>query len=285
LAEDPPLHFPAAPRIVAIGDLHGDLNATRAAFRLAGAIDESDHWIGGNLVVVQTGDVLDRGGDEQAILDLFARLELEAERAGGALHALNGNHELMNVSLDLRYVTDEGYEDFEDAVEFDESDSTLVIYEPNQRARIAALRPGGRYARLMSRRNVFTIIGENLFIHGGVLPRHVDYGLDRMNQEARDWLRDEGPKPYWVGGSESPEWSRHFSNDPDEEDLALLEEVLERLNVKRMIVGHTVYREGITALLDGRVWCIDVGLAAHYGGPTQVLEIRGDEIRVLRPSG
>ncbi len=285
LPENPPLRFPAPERIVAIGDLHGDLEATREALKVAGAIDEADRWTGGDLVVVQTGDVLDRGGDEQAIIDLFARLEVEAARSGGAFHALNGNHELMNSALDLRYVTDEGYRDFEDAVEYDPSDSTLASYEPHQRARVAALRPGGRYARIMARRNVITIIGENLFVHGGVLPAHVDRGLEQMNQESRNWLRGEGPKPEWMGGRESPEWSRHYSNDPDEEDEVLLEEVFERLGVKRMIVGHTVYREGITSLLDGRVWCIDVGLAALYGGPMQVLEIRGDEVRVLKPSG
>ena len=36
-----------AGRIIALGDLHGDLNATRQALHLAGAIDESDHWVGG----------------------------------------------------------------------------------------------------------------------------------------------------------------------------------------------------------------------------------------------
>ncbi len=34
-------------RVVAIGDLHGDLEAARSALRLAGAIDEQDQWIGG----------------------------------------------------------------------------------------------------------------------------------------------------------------------------------------------------------------------------------------------
>src|SRR5215468_9336955 len=68
------LRMPAPKRLVAIGDLHGDLAAMRAALRAAGAIDDGDRWVGGELVVVQTGDVLDRGDDEQAMLDLLARL-------------------------------------------------------------------------------------------------------------------------------------------------------------------------------------------------------------------
>jgi len=55
-------------RIVAFGDVHGDFEAARGALRLAGAIDELDRWIGGDLIVVQTGDQLDRGDQEQAIL-------------------------------------------------------------------------------------------------------------------------------------------------------------------------------------------------------------------------
>src|SRR3954468_16349768 len=78
-----PLRCPAAKRIVAIGDLHGDVAATRAALRTAGAIDTADKWIGGGLVVVQTGDVLDRGAAERAILDLLYALEPQAKAAGG----------------------------------------------------------------------------------------------------------------------------------------------------------------------------------------------------------
>jgi hypothetical protein len=82
---------------VAIGDLHGDLAAARAALRLAGAIDERDLWIGGPLVVVQTGDVLDRGDDERALLAWLDRVAAAARAAGGALHRLVGNHEVLNV--------------------------------------------------------------------------------------------------------------------------------------------------------------------------------------------
>src|SRR5688572_4242503 len=69
------LKRPAAKRVIAIGDLHGDLAATRSALKTAGVIDDKDAWIGKDTVVVQTGDVLDRGEDEQAILDLLFKLE------------------------------------------------------------------------------------------------------------------------------------------------------------------------------------------------------------------
>src|SRR4051812_26345533 len=68
---------PAPARLVAIGDLHGDLAATKRTLRLAGAIDDKDAWIGGALVVVQTGDEIDRGDDDRAILDLTERLRDE----------------------------------------------------------------------------------------------------------------------------------------------------------------------------------------------------------------
>jgi hypothetical protein len=41
-------------RIVAMGDLHGDLKNTKKILRLSGLIDEDDHWSGGDTVYVQT---------------------------------------------------------------------------------------------------------------------------------------------------------------------------------------------------------------------------------------
>src|SRR5258706_5765193 len=73
-----PLRLPAGKRIVPIGDLHGDLGGTRAALKAAGAIDDHDQWIGGDLVLVQTGDILPRRDDASAILELFQRLAHDA---------------------------------------------------------------------------------------------------------------------------------------------------------------------------------------------------------------
>lgn len=282
VADDVPWRFPAAPRIVAIGDVHGDLSATRRALIIAGAIDSNDRWVGGNLVLVQTGDQLDRGDDEQAILDLFERLAVEAREAGGAFHPLNGNHEIMNAKLDLRYVTAGGFEDFNDAVTVDEIDSVLSTYDESQRARVEAFRPGGEYAKMLSTRNVVVQIGENIFVHGGVLPTHVDYDLGRLNEEARAWLAGDAALPDWVKEKNSPIWMRHYSDEPDEKDCELLAQTLKALGAKRMIVGHTVQDEGIASHCDGMVWCIDTGMSKHYGGEPAVLEIRGDEVRVLK---
>jgi predicted esterase len=279
-----PLRLPEATRIVAIGDLHGDLGATRRALRLAGAIDERDRWIGGSLVVVQTGDQLDRGDDEQAILDLFARLAREAASTGGAVHALNGNHELMNAALDLRYVTPGGYADFRDAVAVDSTDAELRSYPDSVRARIAAFRPGGPYARLLAERNVVLIVGDNVFVHGGILPEHVTYGLDRSNAETQAWLCGDGPKPEFLLKRGSPVWARNYSDEVDDADCAMLREVLASLSAKRMIVGHTVQEGGIRSFCDGQVWCIDAGMSVHYGGEIEVLEIMGASLRVLEPT-
>jgi hypothetical protein len=269
--------------LVAIGDLHGDLSAARRALRLAGAIDERDHWIGNGLVVVQLGDQIDRGDEEQAVLDLFATLAEEAKAAGGAVHSLNGNHELMNVALDLRYVTPGGYDDFEDAVTFDRHDASLKEHADSTRARVAAFRPGGIYARVLAERPTVLLVGDNVFVHGGVLPEHVVYGLERANAEVRAWLLGEGPQPESILKKGSLVWARDFSDEVDEMDCTVLEETLRALAAKRMIVGHTVQEMGIHSFCDERVWCVDTGMSAHYGGPTQVLEIVGDSLRVLMP--
>jgi hypothetical protein len=272
----------AAQRIVALGDLHGDLDATRQALQLAGAIDKADHWIGGDLLVVQTGDQLDRGDEEQVILEMLDRLQDEALAAGGALHILNGNHELMNARPDLRYVTEGGFHDFQDAVIIAEEDSLLLAYEPDQRARVAAFRPGGPFALLLAERPVVLVLDGNVFVHGGVLPMHLDYGVDRLNREVRDWLLGKGEPPAFIHTSKSPTWTRNYSDEVDSEDCLQLAEVLERLGAERMIVGHTVQENGISPLCDGKVWCIDSGLSEYYGGTIEVLEIEGDQIRVLR---
>ncbi len=272
-----PTRYPAVERIVAMADWHGDLAAARGALRLAGAIDAQDRWIGGRLVVVQTGDVLDRGDGERAILDLLARLEGEAAAAGGAVIALLGNHEIMNVAGDDDDTTPGAFAAFADL-----ADTTFTTLPPEQRGRAAALRPGGVYARQLAGRNVVAIVGRNVFVHGGVRRDHLALGLDRINEETRAWLRGEAQQPPWLNVKDSPTWVRGYSDDPDGDDCAELTAVLAALDCDRMFMGHTVQAGGVTPRCDGRAWCLDTGASAHYGGPLEVVEICGDTVRVLR---
>ena len=284
LAHDPSFQLPAAERIVAIGDLHGDVSALRAALRLGGAIDAAGKWVGGTLVVVQTGDQLDRGDDEPQILELLTRLRGEAQAAGGAVHVLNGNHEVMNVQADFRYVTADGFHDFSaghpDALHVQLSANA----QPEQRGRTAAFLPGGEVARRLAIQPVVLQIGSNVFVHGGVLEPHLRYGLARINQETSAWMAGAptGPAPVSVSNDRAPIWVRDYSDGtPAPERCAELARVLTALSAHRMVVGHTVQQEGISNACDGKVWRIDVGLSRFYGGKPSVLEIRGEQVRAL----
>jgi hypothetical protein len=269
-------------RIVAIGDVHGDWDATLRALRLAGAIDESQHWSGGDLIVVQTGDQLDRGDGERDILLLFEQLAIDAQEAGGEFHSLLGNHEIMNAALDFRYVTPGGFADFESVPTSNLDALTRESLSPHERARAAAFQPGGPFAVSLASHDVILVLGDSVFVHGGVLPAHVEYGIDKINEETRQWLLGKSEKPNVMVGPDSPIWDRTYSNEPTEEAPETLRVTLELLGVKRMVIGHTVQEGGIRALCDGDAWCIDVGMASHYGGPIEVLEIVGDRVTVLR---
>jgi hypothetical protein len=281
---DPSFQFPAAERIVAIGDLHGDLSALRAALRLGGAIDDASRWIGKTLVVVQTGDQLDRGDDEPQILELFARLRREAQAAGGAVHVLNGNHEVMNVQADFRYVTADGFHDFSAGHPDALHQQLTANVAPEQRGRTAAFLPGGEMARLLSVQPIAIQVGGNVFVHGGVLEQHVRYGLGRINQEVQAWMTGAPtvPAPVSISHLRAPIWVRDYSDGtPAAESCAELTRVLGALSAQRMVVGHTVQQRGINSECAGKVWRIDVGLSRFYGGKPSVLEIRGEQVRPL----
>jgi hypothetical protein len=255
---------PGVARIVAIGDLHGDLERTRAAFRLAGAVDAQDQWIGGALIVVQTGDQTDRGDDEREILEYLDVLAPKAAAAGGALIVLNGNHELMQVAQDFRYVTPGGFDDW-----------------GGPEGRLKAFAPGATWARELAERPIYAIVGDTLFAHAGAGPENID-GLEELDREARAWMRGESrDPPRALVDDEGPVWTRRYGFAEDPAICASAARMLDRVGLRRMVVGHTVQAQGVNAICEGRVWRIDVGLARLYGGPLQVLEITAEGARKL----
>lgn len=270
-------------RLVAIGDVHGDLRALRAALRLAGAVDGDDRWIGKDLTVVQTGDQIDRGDQDREVLDVLEKLQGEAQAAGGSLVVLNGNHELMNAVLDFRYVTPRSFASFADFAS--RAPAFAERLPERERGRAAAFAPGAPYALKLAKRPTVAVVGDSLFAHGGVLPEHVDYGLSRINSQASAFLSGKlATLPKILSGEDSPIWSRVYG-EPEVGDAACaaLGRTLQQVGAKRLVVGHTVQKNGISSACGERVFRIDVGLSAYYGDhEPQVLEISGGQARVVK---
>ncbi|NUP05201.1 MAG: calcineurin [Polyangiaceae bacterium] len=271
----------AAPkRIVAFGDVHGDLDATKRALKLGRIIDDNGAWIAGDTFVVQVGDQLDRGDDDRAILDLFDSLEEKAKAAGGTFLALNGNHEIMNAQLDFRYATEGGNSAFNDIT----SDKRAVRSQPEQtRGRAAAFIPGGPYAQKLAKRPIYAIVGDSVFVHGGITMKHVQYGLEKMDTETKEWLEGKrNAPPSVLVAEDGPVWTRAFSAQTGPDDCKELDGVLAALGKKRMVMGHTPQKPDISFACDNKAIRIDVGMSRHYGGTVQVLEIVGDEVKALK---
>jgi Calcineurin-like phosphoesterase len=280
----PPSRLPAPERLVAVGDIHGDREALERVLRIAGLIDAAGAWIGGSSWLVQTGDLLDRGDQEDEVLALIERLGREAESAGGRVVALDGNHEFMNAQGDFRYVTEEGFSDFA-SHERDRAplSGRAPRVPPRARGRANVFAPGSNYSQQFAARNVVQIIGETVFVHGGLSEATLARAeLDALNDASRRFFSGAESLSPWLAGEESPIWYRRFALRDDEATCAELGRVLERVGARRMVVGHTVQEGGINSACDARVWRIDVGLSRFYGGPTEALELTNAGLRVLR---
>ena len=113
--------YPKYEKVYVIGDIHGDLKAFLYALRLANVIDRKLNWVGGNIHIVQIGDIFDRKSrvenenDEDSefkICALILKLQYQSYKAGGGFHSVLGNHELMNVMGIYDYVSNEGMNHF-----------------------------------------------------------------------------------------------------------------------------------------------------------------------------
>lgn len=272
-------------RVVAIGDLHSDIVAARKAFMLAGATNENDEWIGGSLTIVQTGDLIGRSEDERQVLDFVFDIREKAEVAGGKVHNLIGNHEVMGARVDNQAVGLDPFPGYVDLPNLALDDPRLQSLPENQRARGAALMAGGPYAKRFAEFPTVLRLGDTVFVHGGLVPRWAAYGIEQINLDVSQWFLGHTTEPdaaLGVDDGDRAMWTRQFSSAVDATDCEALAQSLSILGAKRMIVAHTV-QSAIAAYCDNRVWVVDVGMSRYYGGPIEVLEIVDDEIlTVLR---
>ena len=103
VASTPELHIQWPGRIVAVGDLHGDASNALLLLDALEVVDrKTREWKGGNTLLIQTGDIIDRGPDGKILYDLFATWKAQADKAGGKVVQLLGNHDAMNVCGDFR---------------------------------------------------------------------------------------------------------------------------------------------------------------------------------------
>jgi hypothetical protein len=200
--------FADAPRVVAFADVHGAYSELVGLLQATGLIDTELHWAGGSTHAVSLGDLLDRGPDVRRVLDLIMRLQDEARAAGGSVHVVLGNHELMNLIGDWRYVSaadyasfaidetaDEravGYAAFADKskggvdtatrAEFDRS------YPPGYFARRRAFAAGGHYGAWLLTLPAVLVINDTAYVHGGLSSIVAEFGLE-INGKVQTDLR------------------------------------------------------------------------------------------------
>jgi hypothetical protein len=190
------------PRIVAVGDVHGAADAFAAILQRAGIIDGQRSWTGGTAVLVQTGDLLDRGAEARAALDLLIALEPQAAKAGGRVQVLLGNHEFMNLLGETRDVAPELFARFAD----DKSESRreqgfqaaskisrgkpldkaawLAAHPPGYLEYRDAFTPNTPYGKWLRSKPVVAEIDGTVFMHGGINLDFTTESLENINRRA-----------------------------------------------------------------------------------------------------
>ena len=194
-----------APRLVAIGDIHGAGDAFAAILQAAGLIGSDRKWTGGTATFVQTGDYLDRGGAARQVLDLLMDLEAQAKDAGGRAEVLLGNHEVMNMLHEVTDVAPEAYASFADASSderrrkaYDAAqgiakrnggraapgsrEDWMAAHPPGFVEYLDAMGPRGRYGKWLRAHKPAVQVGTTAFMHAGINPDSRG-SLDDVNRD------------------------------------------------------------------------------------------------------
>ncbi len=206
-------------RVVAVGDVHGALPEFVSILERVGLIDAQKQWMGGAAVLVQTGDVPDRGPQSRQALDLLMDLEAKAEKQKGKVIPLLGNHEVMNMIGDLRYVSADDYQAFATDQSGSVRDKAFGDYmnfvaahrshghpaAPDDEAsrqkwmaehplgffeRHDAFAPAGTYGRWLRQHDAVGQVDDVLFMHGGLSPKLHFKNVEDLNKRVRSELAE-----------------------------------------------------------------------------------------------
>jgi len=304
---------------VAIGDVHGAYDRFVALLRQAGLIDMRNHWSGGRAVLVQTGDLVDRGPDSRKVLDLVMNLTAEAPKAGGTVVPLLGNHEVMRMMRDLRYVSAGEYAAFRAPTSNDVRDRYYRDAVENARARArvigqkfdegafrrqfqeqfpvgyvemqVAFGPDAPYGQWLRARDTVAKVNDVVFVHGGFTPEVAALGCDAINKVVKNelqtrWSLDDSRLVSTLSaGPNGPLWYRGLSDESMEIPESEVNTIRIALRAATIVVGHTVAPDlRIRTRYNGRVVQIDTGMLGgtfYPGGRASALEIKDDQFTAI----
>lgn len=262
-------------KIIAIGDIHGDLDTLKTILKSLSLIDGEDRWIGKDIHLVFVGDLVDRGPQSKEVMDFIMELEGVAPALESHVHTLLGNHELLVTMGAFKYLHRNDLRAFNDW-----SNASWGISAVRN-----AYQGNSPYANWIRSRKTMLKIGDTLFVHGGLDSWVFDYSIDEVNTTVNQWIENlQGVSPmpdfeteFLIEG-EGPLWNRRFSVEA--EDFHSPQDVksfLDHYGVKRVVVGHTIVPElGHTLshpLYGDKVLMIDTAISVAYGGLPSALEI------------
>jgi hypothetical protein len=300
-------------RVVVIGDLHGDYAKFHDQLTQAGLIDARGNWAGGLTHLVQLGDVPDRAPDTRKILDLLIRLEPQARRAGGYVHALIGNHEAMNMEGDFRYTTPAEFAAFADrdsprrrdayyaavvaALKANPPAAGLPVFDAAYRAAFDAAHPlgwvehaaawsaDGVYGRWVLTHPAVIRIDDTLYLHAGIGPEFQAFDIDTLNKAVIAALRHQ---PETVGGphdilwnEQGPLWYRGMAQNDEAAESANVAAALSRHGVRRIVLGHTKRYSMVNSRFDGAVIFTDIAVKGGCADPHAFLIKEGDALTAV----
>ncbi|MGH1362716.1 MAG: FlgD immunoglobulin-like domain containing protein [Calditrichia bacterium] len=244
-----PSDYALPDKFLAISDIEGNLEAFVMVLQDAGVIDEDYNWTFDDGHLFFVGDMFDRGNNVAECLWLLYRLESQAEIRGGKIHFVMGNHDIMNLIYDFRYVSQKYLNNVQLMGETLES-----LYADDTEL--------GRWLRT---KNIVERAGPFVFLHAGVSTQV--HSINATYDQLNDWARDEmdgncsGSFCITVNSSVGLYWYRGMA----EETLAQqqVDDMISQLGGEMVVIGHTVF-DDITLLYNEKVICIDLDHKDNY---------------------
>ncbi|KAK9694009.1 hypothetical protein K7432_013631 [Basidiobolus ranarum] len=271
-------------RTIAIGDIHSDYKNALGVLQMAGVVNSNGDWIMGTNTLVQTGDIVDRGPDTIVLYKYFQKLRTQAAQAGGQVVNIFGNHEIMNLKGDWRYVTKE------EIATFGGKDARKAAWNVSS---------GWIGQFLQSSFNItFVQRGHTVFTHGDLHPTWASKGIASMNTLVHSNIA-AAKYDDLLFKTQGPVWWRGFGGLEDgdneitiDEACAMVKQVMNTLKVKRLVSGHTQQSSTgrILSRCNNSYLDIDVGISGYYGshfGALEILDIddQTQTVTAIYPSG